>query len=172
MKADLHLHSTYSDGKYTPDQICAIAQSRGVRLLSITDHDTLLGLEDKKESAKRHGLHYVSGWEISAYDKEEKIHILGYGCQIGGAYAAFTEKRRQASFARAEESVQKCNGIGIPITMQDVLSMRLKADVPVHTMHVARALMQYVDGTDGEIYERFFFHLFTKRFFYGVSVKF
>ncbi|MBE7084531.1 MAG: PHP domain-containing protein [Clostridiales bacterium] len=155
MKADLHLHSTYSDGKNTPDEICAIAQSRGLSLLSITDHDTMMGLEDKKASAKRYGLHYLTGWEISAYEGEEKIHILGYGCQLRGEYEAFTAKRKNASLARITESVQKCNAIGIPVTVEEVLSMRLQEGAPVHTMHLARALQKYVSGTDGEIYEKY-----------------
>ncbi len=155
MKADLHLHSIYSDGKYAPDTICEIAKARGLSLLSITDHDTLMGLEEKRAAAKRHGLFYLSGWEISAYEGEEKIHILGYGCKMDKNYEAFTQKRVAASFARAEESVKKCNGVGIPLTMEEVLSMRLQEDAPVHTMHVARALQKYVEGTDGEIYEKY-----------------
>ena len=124
-------------------------------MLSITDHDTLMGLEDKRAAAKRHGLYYLSGWEISAYEGEEKIHILGYGCKMAKAYEEFTQKRRAASFARAEESVKKCNEIGIPLTVEEVLSMRLHENAPVHTMHVARALQKYVEGTDGEIYEKY-----------------
>ncbi len=155
MKADLHLHSTYSDGKYTPDEICQRAKSRGISLLSITDHDTLLGLEEKQAAAKRHGLWYIGGWEISAYEGEEKIHILGYGCGINEEYFRFTEKRAQASFARAEDSVKKCNRAGIPLTMEDVLAQIMQSGAPVHTMHVARALTRYVEGAEGEIYLRY-----------------
>ena len=155
MRADLHLHSTYSDGKNTPDTICSLAKARGLSLLSITDHDTLMGLEDKRLAAKKHGLHYLSGWEISAYEGEEKIHILGYGCQTGEEYERFTLKRKQASFARVEESVRKCNEAGIGITVDEVLAMRLQKEAPAHTMHIARALQKYVGGTDGEVYENY-----------------
>lgn len=155
MRADLHLHSIYSDGKNTPDVICKLAKARGLSLLSITDHDTLMGLEAKRAAAKKYGLHYLSGWEISAYEGEEKIHILGYGCQINEAYERFTEKRKEASFARVEESVKKCNAVGIPVTVEEVLSMRLQKDAPAHTMHIARALQKYVGGTDGEVYEKY-----------------
>ncbi len=155
MKADLHLHSAYSDGKYAPDAICDLAKSRGVSLLSITDHDTLMGLEEKKRAAKSRGLWYISGWEISAYEQEEKIHILGYGCTMGAAYTAFTAKRQAASMERAKDSVQKCNAVGIPVTMEDVLSQILQKAAPVHTMHVARALQKYVGGDDGEAYRKY-----------------
>ncbi len=151
----MHIHSTYSDGKYTPDTICALAKSRGVSLLSITDHDTLLGLEEKISTAKKYGLRYIGGWEISAYQEEEKIHILGYGCQMGEAYISFTQQRAAASFTRAEDSVRKCNKAGIPVTMDDVLAQILQQGAPVHTMHVARALTKYVEGTEGEIYQNY-----------------
>ena len=51
MRTDLHMHSTYSDGLYSPDELCSLAQSRGVELLSITDHDTMNGEDVKRASA-------------------------------------------------------------------------------------------------------------------------
>lgn len=155
MLADLHLHSVYSDGLHSPDEICRLAKSRGVGLISITDHDTMAGLEVKKEAAKRHGVAYLSGWEISAYEEGEKIHILGYGCEMGAAYEAFDQKRREASFARAEDSVKKFNAVGIPLTLQNVLDMRSAPDLPVHTMHIARAASVYLGVTPGEVYREY-----------------
>ena len=158
MRADLHVHSTYSDGKMTPMEICSLAKARGLSVLSMTDHDTLMGLEDKRAAAKANGLRYVSGWEISAYQDEGKIHMLGYGCEMGEAYDAFTKARVAASFARVEESVKKCNEIGIPLTVDEVLAMRLQDGEPAHTKHIARALQKYVSGTVGEIYEKYLSH--------------
>lgn len=155
MHADLHLHSVYSDGLNSPDEICRLAKTRGVGLISITDHDTMAGLEVKKAAAKRHGLAYLSGWEISAYDHEEKIHILGYGCEAGEAYQAFNQKRKQASFARAEDCVKKFNEIGVPLTLQNVLDMRSAPDLPIHTMHIARAAAVYLGISGGEVYREY-----------------
>ena len=155
MLADLHLHSVYSDGLNSPDEICRLAKARGVGLISITDHDTMAGLAVKEEAAKRHGIAYISGWEISAYDQEEKIHILGYGCEIGEAYKQFNQKRKEASFARAEDSVKKFNAIGVPLTLQNVLDMRSAPDLPVHTMHIARAASVYLGINAGEVYREY-----------------
>ncbi len=152
MFADLHIHSVYSDGLCSPDQLCQIAKERGLGLLSITDHDTMAGLSVKKESAKRHGIAYLAGWEISAYQDGEKIHILGYGCQEEGAYQTFTAARKAAALARAEDSVKKFNKIGIPITMEQVLAQRSAPDLPVHTMHVARAAATYLGIGAGDVY--------------------
>lgn len=155
MRADLHIHSTYSDGFYSPDEICRLAKSRGLDLLSITDHDTLSGEESKRAAAKKYGLAYLSGWEISAYEGLEKIHILGYGCQKGGAYDRFLQERTAASRARAEESVQKFRALGIPVSMSDVESMQKDKNSPIHTMHVARAAALYLGLSGGEVYERY-----------------
>lgn len=51
MRADLHTHSIYSDGYYTPDELCRRAKENGVELLSVTDHDTLNGEEEKRAAA-------------------------------------------------------------------------------------------------------------------------
>ncbi len=140
MRADLHIHSVYSDGLYSPDDICKKAKSRGISLLSIVDHDTLAGEDVKRASAKKHGLAYLSGWEISAYDGDQKIHMLGYGCQKNSAYDAFVEERKKASFLRAMDMVEKLKRLGIGLTFDEVLLELSSPDLPVHAMHVARAL--------------------------------
>ena len=120
MRADLHTHSIYSDGLYSPDEICRKAKMRGLSLVSITDHDTLAGEEVKREAAKRHGLLYVTGWEISAYEGDQKIHILGYGCELNDAYRSFMAERKRGARLRAEDSVQKLQRLGVPVTMEEV----------------------------------------------------
>lgn len=155
MLADLHTHSIYSDGLYSPDEICRLAKARGLSLLSITDHDTLAGEEVKQAAAKRHGLAYVTGWEISAYDGDQKIHILGYGCALGEAYNAFTEERKRGSKLRAEDSVRKLQKLGVPVTMEEVYMHLSSPDLPVHTMHVARAAAVHLGATDSEVYMQY-----------------
>lgn len=155
MKADLHLHSVYSDGLCSPDEICRIAAARGISLVSITDHDTLAGLEVKRQAALRHGLAYVSGWEVSAYAGVQQLHILGYGCEDGEAYKQFTEARKAASIARAKDSVEKFRALGIPVSFQEVLDRRSSVDLPVHTMHIARAAATYLGIKDGEVYREY-----------------
>lgn len=152
MRADLHLHSTYSDGLYSPDEICRQAKENGLSLISITDHDTLAGLDVKRAAAKKYALSYLSGWEISAYAGTDKVHILGYGCTLGKAYEEFMEKRTAAAEARARESVAKFRQLGIPMSLTDVENMRKDSSTPFHTMHVARAAALYLGITAGEVY--------------------
>ncbi len=155
MLADLHVHSIYSDGWYTPKELCRRAKARGLSLLSVTDHDTLAGEADKRAAAKEYGLQYLTGWEISAYDRENKMHVLGYGCQLNAAYHDFMETRKRSALLRAKESVEKLQGEGVEITLEGVLSQRSKPDLPVHTMHIARAAAKALSIPEGEAYLRY-----------------
>lgn len=155
MLADLHTHSIYSDGLYSPDEICRKAKSRGLSLVSVTDHDTMAGEEVKRAAAERHGLLYISGWEISAYEGDQKIHILGYGCQQNEAYHAFMAKRKEGAFLRAQDSVQKLQKLGVPVTMDEVKLQLSAPDLPIHTMHVARAAAGKLGVSDSEVYMQY-----------------
>jgi len=154
-RADMHLHSVYSDGLNTPEEICCLAKMRGLQAISITDHDTMNGDEEKRAAAGKYGLAYVSGWEISAYDEDLKLHILGYACERGEAYTRFMQDRKAASLARAEESVAKLRALGVPVTMDDVLSFQTDKTAPLHTMHVTRAAAKYLGLSTRETYERY-----------------
>ncbi len=155
MFADLHLHSIYSDGLYTPDEICRRAKARGLSLLSITDHDTLAGEEDKRAAAKKHGLSYVTGWEISAFLGEVKIHITGYGCRQGEAYRRFMEESKQNSYLRVCENIKSLQEQGLDITIEEALAERADADLPVHVMHLARALGKKLGVDESAAYKQY-----------------
>lgn len=156
MTADLHIHSTFSDGHYEPSEVCRRAKKAGLSILSITDHDTLSGEEEKRAAAKKYNLLYVTGWEISAYEGDNKIHILGYNCDHQSkAYLDFTKRRIACSIERAKDSILKMNGAGISLTIEEVLKMRQEEDTPVHTMHIARAVAKKLGISEGEAYNRY-----------------
>lgn len=77
MKADLHIHTTKSDGSKTPAQVVQWAKDKGIEVMAITDHDSVAGLEEGREEAKKCGLKFVDGIEFSTYSTCE-IHVLGY----------------------------------------------------------------------------------------------
>lgn len=142
MKADLHTHSIYSDGVYTPEEIAEIAASAGVGLLSVTDHDNMDGDDKKRAAIEAKGIIYVSGWEVSAYDDlGRKIHITGYNCsRNSSAYKEFMRARIEGGYVRAEDIIKKLRAHGIFITMEEVETQRPVKSAPIHTMHVARAV--------------------------------
>lgn len=75
--ADLHIHTTASDGQYSPGEVVELAKARGLEAVAVTDHDTLGGLAEAMEAGARRGLRVISGIELSA-DDYLNLHILGY----------------------------------------------------------------------------------------------
>lgn len=80
-KADLHTHSTASDGQYTPEDLVKLAKVRGVEVLALTDHDTVNGVEEAISAGKKTGLQVIRGVELSA-DDYLNLHILGYDFSV------------------------------------------------------------------------------------------
>jgi len=74
---DLHCHSTMSDGLLSPEELVAHAASNGVKVLGLTDHDELGGLEAARLAAEQHGMAFVNGVEISVTWKKRTLHIVG-----------------------------------------------------------------------------------------------
>lgn len=76
MKLDLHTHSTASDGQYRPAELVKMAKEKGMEMYALTDHDTVGGIEEARETAERLEVNFVAGIEISTH-KGEEIHMLG-----------------------------------------------------------------------------------------------
>lgn len=77
-KADLHIHTTASDGKSTPEQIIKNAKKHRLKVISITDHDTIKGYQNAKKMAEEYGITLLSGAEITADFKGKERHLLAY----------------------------------------------------------------------------------------------
>lgn len=81
-RADLHTHSTASDGQYTPADLARRAWARGIEVWALTDHDSLDGLDEAAETGRALGMQTVRGVELSAEDYPN-LHILGYAFPAG-----------------------------------------------------------------------------------------
>ena len=79
---DLHTHSTYSDGTYSPKQLIEEAYKKGLKAIAITDHDTIEGIKYAKNIAEDLDIELINGIEFSADYKGIEIHILGYFLDI------------------------------------------------------------------------------------------
>ncbi len=75
---DLHIHSTYSHGEYTPGQLVSEARKKGVFTIAITDHDGFEGYKEALPLAEDQGIKLISGMELNTTDQKGEIHILGY----------------------------------------------------------------------------------------------
>jgi 3',5'-nucleoside bisphosphate phosphatase len=121
IRADLHLHTAYSDGVHTPRGIVDKARAAGLLTISITDHDNVGGLEEGVEYGKTVGVEVIPGLELSAAMGEKDVHILAYFVDHKNQnlldYLTFFRHER---LKRAERIVEKLNKINIPITFESV----------------------------------------------------
>ncbi len=139
MKADLHMHSTASDGVYTPEALMNLAADLGYTHVALTDHDSTAGIPLALEAAKRRGMQLIPGVELSCGAQKE-IHVLGYGFDPeNAALRAFCEARAAQREARAEAMVQRLCELGKPIEMKRVREL---ARGVIARPHVARALVE------------------------------
>ena len=79
---DLHFHSIYSDGTYTPEELLCYAKEKELSAVSLTDHDTIKGLERAEKQSEKLGIRFINGVEINSccYVRNRliNIHVLGY----------------------------------------------------------------------------------------------
>ena len=102
--ANLHLHSTHSDGVYTPAQLVRIAKDEGYRALSLTDHDTTTGNADMRRECEAAGLDFIFGCEFSSPWRERRINFHIVGFDFDPEYPEMKEYLAQRSFCEAEQT--------------------------------------------------------------------
>ena len=115
MRVDLHCHSTASDGQLSPTALVERAHGRGVRVLALTDHDTLDGLPEARRAAEALGMELVDGVEVSCTWGGATIHVLGYGFDVTAEplVKALGDLHR-ARWSRAEEIGRRLEAKGMP----------------------------------------------------------
>lgn len=138
---DLHTHSIYSDGTFSPNELIEEAHKKGIKAIAITDHDTIEGISYAKEKAKKLNVELINGIEFSADYKGIEIHILGYFLDISNKnllnLLKDLEKTRNK---RNLELIKKLNDIGLNITLDYVKS--LSGSGLITKAHFANALVK------------------------------
>ena len=142
--ADLHLHTTASDGSDTPATLVAKAKELGLEVISITDHDTLAGLEEAL-SLSNEDIEIIPGIEFSCHAYVENgfdCHILGYGFDKDNeAMRAAIEHGRQMRFAKLESRITYLKD-NFDITLSDDEIAELRSYNSVAKPHIARILIR------------------------------
>ena len=114
---DLHTHSIYSDGLYTPQLLVRSLALNGINVFSKTDHDTLNGWEETKREAEKWGLTAIPGIEFSV----EEYHLLGYGFDMNNSYLLETvNASRELQRRNCQRRVKSLEEHGIPINFEKV----------------------------------------------------
>ena len=118
---DLHMHSTCSDGTFSPSEVVRQVKAAGVTHMALTDHDTVAGLAEAREEAAGQGVAFLGGLEISAELQPGTMHILGYGFDEGSAHLLERlEYVRRARRERNPKIIANLNGLGFEIRLEEV----------------------------------------------------
>jgi hypothetical protein len=135
---DLHIHTTCSDGRETPEVVVYRAARAGLKAIAITDHDTVAGTV-RAIAAAHDGTAVLSGVELSAADGTAAIHILGYGIDpFDETFATILQRMPRDRHVRAVEMVERLRAMDIPLAFSSVESVA--AGAPITRAHVAEAL--------------------------------
>ena len=156
INADLHCHSTVSDGTLSPEALAARAHAQGVQLWSLTDHDEIGGQTRAAAAACALGMDYLSGTEISVTFAGETVHIVGLGFDADDArLAAGLNATRAGRTERAHEMAAGLAKVGIPGAYEGALKYVGNPDLISRT-HFARFLVETrVCSDTGEVFRRF-----------------
>jgi predicted metal-dependent phosphoesterase TrpH len=138
-RIDLHTHTTASDGVLSPSSLVALAADCDVRVLGITDHDTVAGVAEAVAASEAAGIGVVAGIEISSRYEDRNVHVLGLFLDsdarpLRESLDTFRDERTE----RARRMVERLNDLGYALTFDEVLA-HARGDV-IARPHVARAL--------------------------------
>lgn len=151
-KADLHTHSTASDGQYSPAELAELVRKRGAEVWALTDHDNVDGAEAAKEAGKALGLHVIQGVELSA-DDYLNLHILGYGFSAP-AMQSWLESLKGGRNDRKYRirDFLRTKGLEIPLDEVDAEA----AGAPIGRPHFAMVMLKHgMVATRKEAFDRY-----------------
>ena len=153
--ADLHLHTQFSDGTFTPEELVLRAQNAGLACIALTDHDTVEGCARAAAACAAVKMEFISGAELTAEHEDTEVHILGYFLDpqnrvLLDRIAKFQSVRQN----RIHEMCAALNRLGIPLKAASVFALA-NCRSPGRP-HVARALVQEkLIGNLDEAFEKY-----------------
>ncbi|MBN1302326.1 MAG: PHP domain-containing protein [Melioribacteraceae bacterium] len=151
-KIDLHMHTIYSDGAHSTEELLIRAQNLGLTTISITDHDSVYAIKEAVEIGKDIGIEVIPGVELSTDLEDKEVHLLGYFINIEDEelqkYLLFFREER---VYRAKRMIKKLNSLGININIDDV--MDIAQNSAIGRPHIALTLLKI--GVVNDYYEAF-----------------
>lgn len=157
MKADLHMHTTFSDGTKTNTELIRMASEKNLDLISITDHDTCKNVDENRKLAKELGIRYIPGLELSTLEQNRSVHVLGYFTDDSykskemNEYYSFIKSSRENRVHKFIEKLKQY--FNIEITYDDVSSL---ANGIIARPHIAKAInIKYPEYSFNYIFDEF-----------------
>jgi predicted metal-dependent phosphoesterase TrpH len=152
---DLHLHTRASDGAFEPPELVRRIWLAGIRTCSVTDHDTVNGLDSAASAAAQYGMDFVPGIEVTAVDAGQDVHVLGYFIDRGSsALAEFLVSQRAERVRRLREIAAKLDAAGVRIDVDRIIAETPEGRAVARPL-IAQALVRagFVQ-TIGEAFDR------------------
>ena len=141
MKADLHLHTTVSDGKLAPEALVQLAAQVGLNVIAITDHDTVGGVDAAMAAAQPLSLKVIPGVEINTDIAGGEVHILGYFIDHKSLeLEQRLEGLRQSRAKRARQIISKLEKLGVHLDWERV--KRIAGEGSIGRPHIAQAMLE------------------------------
>ncbi|UWG98651.1 PHP domain-containing protein [Dehalobacter sp. DCM] len=140
-EADLHCHTTESDGVCTPAQVVRQAWEVGLKAVAITDHDTISGWSEAEKAGKQYHITVLKGIEINTDWEGREVHILGYALNANDDnLATRLSELREKRVQRIKKMIGKLSQCGVDIAFEDVLK-HAEGD-SIGRPHIAQALIE------------------------------
>ena len=153
--ADLHLHTCFSDGTWSPEELASQARAHGLDAVALTDHDSVDGCERMEVACVIEGIEFIPGSEITAEVDGQEVHILGYWLDTRSeALRSQLVRLQEVRQNRVQEIVARLNENGVGLSESVVRTLAV-CEAPGR-LHVARALVQQGYARDCDhAFERF-----------------
>ena len=154
---DLHMHSVFSDGTYTPAQLVTYAKKKGLSAIALTDHDTIDGLDEARRQSEILNIRFINGVEINSFyilnNRRINIHVLGYAFDAK-QMEPYMVKLKTLRHEHNEAIMDALHTIGIEISYED-MDMQSERNI-VTRLNFAKALVKkgYVE-TVSEAHEKY-----------------
>ncbi len=155
MPADLHVHTFFSDGTSSPEDVVRLASAKKIGVISVTDHDTVEGYLPAKEEGYACGVEVIPGIELTAEYEGNEVHILGYLFDPG--HKGLLQELKLFKARRIERvlrMVKNLNALGMELKADDVFAV--SGEGSVGRMHIAMAMQKKgIVSSTGEAFERY-----------------
>ena len=120
MRADLHIHTTASDGTWDPSQVVEAVCRAGIKLFAVSDHDSVANVAETKRLAENAGLKFITGVELNSTKDGHNYHILGYGIDIENKRLEELCRHNQKLLEQKDDdSVRNLIDRGWPLSMEE-----------------------------------------------------
>lgn len=140
-KADLHIHTTVSDGLKTPEELVTFACQKDLKAISITDHDSFEGYEKAKIVADNLTIKLIPGMEVTCEYKEREVHMLAYGFDVqNNEINQFVKEQKNRRYRRAKKMIENLQNVGFDISLDEVTAQSRTLNISRN--HIATVLVK------------------------------